>query len=216
MSEQQQRLDTSLTSMDWLSRLNTNKQLLDNRGTFNSNNATNCFNFFPNSSNSNSSDGCFNPSKPTSDVDPTLIDKLTFSSLENKSPSSSTTSPPSTPSKKQGRQKDSKKSENNSNRNTPITINATSPPTTTVIHSSSAQRAEPHRPIDLNAEYRGNDLGRREGKPPYSYVNLITFAINSTSKKRMTLNEIYQWIAENFHYYRKAGSGWKVKLKQLI
>jgi hypothetical protein len=75
---------------------------------------------------------------------------------------------------------------------------------------TSAQRAEPHRPIDLNAEYRGGDHSRREGKPPYSYVNLITFAINSTSKKRMTLNEIYQWIAENFHYYRNAGNGWKV------
>lgn len=73
-----------------------------------------------------------------------------------------------------------------------------------------AQRAEPNRPIDLSAEYKGNDHGRREGKPPYSYVNLITFAINSTSKKRMTLNEIYQWISDNFNYYKSAGNGWKV------
>lgn len=73
-----------------------------------------------------------------------------------------------------------------------------------------AQRAEPNRPIDLNAEYKGGDQGRREGKPPYSYVNLITFAINSTPKKRMTLNEIYQWISDNFHYYKSAGNGWKV------
>jgi hypothetical protein len=75
---------------------------------------------------------------------------------------------------------------------------------------TTAQRAEPHRPIDLTAEYRGNEHGKREGKPPYSYVNLITFAINSTPKRRMTLNEIYQWISDNFNYYKNAGTGWKV------
>ena len=75
---------------------------------------------------------------------------------------------------------------------------------------SIAQRAEPHRPVDLSAEYKGTDQVKREGKPPYSYVNLITFAINSNPKKRMTLNEIYQWISDNFHYYRNAGNGWKV------
>jgi hypothetical protein len=74
----------------------------------------------------------------------------------------------------------------------------------------SAQRAEPNRPVDLNAEYRGGDHNKREGKPPYSYVNLITFAINSSPRKRMTLNDIYEWISDNFHYYRRAGNGWKV------
>ena len=45
MSEQQ-RLDTSLTSMDWLSRLNTNKHLMDDKITFNNTNNGNSFNFF--------------------------------------------------------------------------------------------------------------------------------------------------------------------------
>ena len=76
-------------------------------------------------------------------------------------------------------------------------------------YGTTAQRAEPHRPIDLCAEYKG-DYSRREGKPPYSYVNLITFAINSTSKKRMTLNDIYQWITDHFPYYKTIGNGWKV------
>lgn len=80
------------------------------------------------------------------------------------------------------------------------------------VNYTFAQRAEPNRPIDLNAEYRGGDHSRREGKPPYSYVNLITFAINSTPRRKMTLNEIYQWIAENFSYYKSAGNGWKVSL----
>ncbi|XP_071512504.1 uncharacterized protein [Panulirus ornatus] len=47
------------------------------------------------------------------------------------------------------------------------------------------------------------------GKPPYSYANLITLAINSSSRRKMTLAEIYQWIMDNFSYYRQASSGWK-------
>ncbi|XP_042229673.1 fork head transcription factor 1-like [Homarus americanus] len=46
-------------------------------------------------------------------------------------------------------------------------------------------------------------------KPPYSYANLITLAINSSSRRKMTLAEIYQWIMDNFSYYRQASSGWK-------
>lgn len=53
----------------------------------------------------------------------------------------------------------------------------------------------------------------KDGKPPYSYASLITFAINSSPKKKMTLSEIYQWICDNFPYYREAGSGWKVRLE---
>ena len=55
-----------------------------------------------------------------------------------------------------------------------------------------------------------NDGQQKDGKPPYSYANLITFAINSSSKKKMTLSEIYSWICENFPYYKEAGNGWKV------
>lgn len=56
----------------------------------------------------------------------------------------------------------------------------------------------------------------KDGKPPYSYASLITFAINSSPKKKMTLSEIYQWICDNFPYYREAGSGWKVRIFFLI
>lgn len=52
-----------------------------------------------------------------------------------------------------------------------------------------------------------------DGKPSYSYANLITFAINSVKddEKKMTLADIYKWIEDNFPYYQSAGNGWKVR-----
>ncbi|KAK4289646.1 hypothetical protein Pmani_037393 [Petrolisthes manimaculis] len=47
------------------------------------------------------------------------------------------------------------------------------------------------------------------GKPPYSYASLITMAINSTCRRKMTLAEIYHWITDNFTFYKQATSGWK-------
>ena len=56
---------------------------------------------------------------------------------------------------------------------------------------------------------------QRDGKPPYSYANLIMHAINSTTKKRMTLSEIYSWICDNFPYYKEIGNGWKASIEKL-
>ena len=74
-------------------------------------------------------------------------------------------------------------------------------------------RKPPPSPIDLTARLDPLEAQAymfQDAKPPYSYAALITFAINSNSKKRMTLSEIYSWISNNFPYYRDAGTGWKV------
>ena len=47
-------------------------------------------------------------------------------------------------------------------------------------------------------------------KPPFSYATLILLAINSTSEKRMTLQDIYKWIEDNFPYYKNCKKAWKV------
>uniref|UniRef100_A0A8D0HP21 Forkhead box protein M1 n=1 Tax=Sphenodon punctatus TaxID=8508 RepID=A0A8D0HP21_SPHPU len=39
-------------------------------------------------------------------------------------------------------------------------------------------------------------------RPPYSYMAMIQFAINSTERKRMTLKDIYTWIEDNFPYFK--------------
>ncbi|KAG0412680.1 hypothetical protein HPB47_010164 [Ixodes persulcatus] len=55
------------------------------------------------------------------------------------------------------------------------------------------------------------DQGKR--KPPYSYSTLISFAINSSPSKKMTLSDIYTWICANFPFYRDAGTGWKNSIR---
>ncbi len=74
-------------------------------------------------------------------------------------------------------------------------------------------RKPPPSPIDLTARLDPSEAQAymyRDSKPPYSYAALITFAINSSSRRRLTLNEIYTWISNNFPFYRDAGTGWKV------
>ena len=78
-----------------------------------------------------------------------------------------------------------------------------------------ALRKAPNSPLDITATYESQGQ-QKDGKPPYSYANLITFAINSSAKKKMTLSEIYLWICENFPYYKEAGNGWKVSLLLLF
>lgn len=51
-------------------------------------------------------------------------------------------------------------------------------------------------------------------RPPYSYMAMIQFAINSTDRKRMTLKEIYTWIEDHFPYFKHvAKPGWKNSIR---
>ncbi|XP_053553038.1 forkhead box protein J2 isoform X3 [Bombina bombina] len=75
-------------------------------------------------------------------------------------------------------------------------------------------RKAPGSPTDPNAILTKEEAAaHRDGKPPYSYANLIQYAINSAPAKRMTLSEIYRWICDNFPYYRSAGVGWKNSIR---
>ncbi|CAG8704509.1 1159_t:CDS:2, partial [Racocetra fulgida] len=39
-------------------------------------------------------------------------------------------------------------------------------------------------------------------KSPYTYATLINYAIENSPNKKLTLNEIYNWIMENYPYYK--------------
>lgn len=46
-------------------------------------------------------------------------------------------------------------------------------------------------------------------KPAHSYIGLIGMCILSSPEKRMVLSDIYQFILDNYPYYRNRGSGWR-------
>lgn len=48
-------------------------------------------------------------------------------------------------------------------------------------------------------------------KPPYSYATLICMAMRASKKSKLTLSAIYDWITENFCYYRHAEPSWQVR-----
>ena len=55
----------------------------------------------------------------------------------------------------------------------------------------------------------GGGGARRQEKPPYSYIALIVMAIQSSTSKRLTLSEIYQFLQQRFPFFRGSYQGWK-------
>ncbi|KAH7117148.1 forkhead transcription factor-like protein [Dendryphion nanum] len=51
-------------------------------------------------------------------------------------------------------------------------------------------------------------------KPPYSYANLIGMAILRAHQRRLTLAQIYKWIADTFAFYRNSpDGGWQNSIR---
>jgi forkhead protein FKH len=49
-------------------------------------------------------------------------------------------------------------------------------------------------------------------KPPYSYAAMIAQAIFSTPEEKLTLSNIYSFIADRYAFYRHSQSGWQVSI----
>ncbi|XP_055858021.1 fork head domain-containing protein crocodile [Episyrphus balteatus] len=52
-----------------------------------------------------------------------------------------------------------------------------------------------------------------EPKPQHSYIGLIAMAILSSPESKLVLSDIYQYILDNYPYFRSRGPGWRNSIR---
>lgn len=74
---------------------------------------------------------------------------------------------------------------------------------------NSLNRARVEKPTTYRRSYT-------HAKPPYSYISLITMAIQNNPTRMLTLSEIYQFIMDLFPFYRQNQQRWQNSIRHSL
>ncbi|XP_018615873.1 forkhead box protein J1-A-like [Scleropages formosus] len=80
------------------------------------------------------------------------------------------------------------------------------------ISSSSLPSLVTHGHCPQEVDYKTNPNVR----PPYSYATLICMAMQASKSSKITLSYIYEWIKENFCYFRHVGPSWQNSIRHSL
>uniref|UniRef100_A0A336MBN4 CSON013335 protein n=1 Tax=Culicoides sonorensis TaxID=179676 RepID=A0A336MBN4_CULSO len=99
----------------------------------------------------------------------------------------------------------------NSNSSSPKQISPTS--TTSASRETIQAKSDQQLSSTTSGDASKKTGGRRQEKPPHSYINMIVQAIKSTPDKRMTLSEIYKFLQSKHDFFNGDYSGWKNSIR---
>ncbi|XP_052791891.1 forkhead box protein fkh-2-like [Mya arenaria] len=97
-----------------------------------------------------------------------------------------------------------------------VGVTAVNEPVANVKACKDSQPAAPSEKINIEQETtQQNETAddSDDGKPPHSYIALISMAILSTRARNMLLSEIYQYIMNNFEFYNNDKKPWRNSIR---